>query len=63
MNYLNVVGFGIGIRKCNKLCIILFIFDKDIILFGEKIFLNFLNGWKCKIREDIVIFCGFFDFY
>lgn len=62
-NHSNVVGLGIGTRKCNKPCIILFTFDKDIIPFGEKTLPNFLNGWKCKIREDIAIFCGLFDSY
>lgn len=62
----NVVGIGIGTRKqkdCNLPCIILFTYDKDIIPFGEKTLPKFLNGWKCKIREDIAIFGGLFDSY
>lgn len=52
VKYLSVVGFGIGNMDCNgqiMFCIIIYCLDKDLVLFGEELFLKILEGFYCDI--------------
>lgn len=39
-----------------EFCIVIYCLDKNIVLFGEKLFLNFIDGVDCDYREDFVRF-------
>lgn len=44
-------------------CIIIYCLDKDLVFFGEKLFLKILEGFFCDIWEDFIMFGGCFDCY
>lgn len=44
-------------------CIIIYCLDKDLVFFGEKLFLKILEGFFCDIWEDCIMFGGCFDCY
>lgn len=60
VRYLNVIGIGISVVRCEGdgiyeiLCIVFYCLDKIFILFGEKLLFKFFVGWFCDIREDFV---------
>lgn len=45
----------VGDIKKEELCIVVYSLDKMLIFFGEKLFLEFIGGWFCDVREDIVM--------
>lgn len=61
-SYLIVIGFGISSVWCNgkkillEFCIVVYCLDKNIVLFGEKLFLIFIDGFDCDYREDFMRF-------
>lgn len=62
-NHSSVVGLGIGTTNSsgsNTPCIVIFCLDKDMIPYGEKRLPKYLDGWRCELREDIVMFGGCF---
>lgn len=63
-NHSSVVGLGIGTTDSygsDTPYIIIFCLDKDLIPYGEKPLPKYLDGWRCELREDIVLFGGCFD--
>lgn len=60
--YSNVVRIGIsGVLHENqkliyKPCIVLYCLDKNLIPFGEKPLPEYINGYPCDIREDVIVF-------
>lgn len=44
-------------------CIIIYCLDKDLVLFGEELFLKILEGFNCDIWEDFIMFGVCFDCY
>lgn len=63
-NHSSVVGLGIGTMNSygsDTPYIIIFCLDKDLIPYGEKPLPKYLDGWRCELREDIVLFGGCLD--
>lgn len=47
---------SVGDEIEDNFCIVLYCFDKNFILFGEKFLLKIIVGCLCDIREDYVMF-------
>ena len=60
--YSNVVRIGIsGVLHKNQTliyepCIVLYCLDKNLIPFGENPLPEYINGYPCDIREDVIVF-------
>lgn len=60
--YSNVIGIGVSPVRCvageilKQPCIVLYCLDKSIVPYGEKPLPELLEGWRCDIREDLVLF-------
>lgn len=60
--YSNVIGIGVSPVRCvgceilEQPCIVLYCLDKSIVPYGEKPLPELLEGWRCDIREDFVLF-------
>lgn len=63
--YSNVVGIGVSqVRRVGNIikeepCIVLYCLDKTLIPFGESPLPEYIAGWPCDLREDIVMFGGY----
>lgn len=63
-NHSGIVGLGIGtMNVTGKImpCIIIYCLDKKLIPYGEKPIPEYLEGWHCDLREDIVMFGACFN--